>query len=624
MRPVLSLFAATCCGLGLTAAQEESKFTPERLEGFREDLQLTLKINRIPGLGAVLVTRDRVVWAGGVGVADTNSKQPVTDGTLFRIGSISKSFVALSAMMLVEEAKLDLQTPLRELAPEIRFQNRWEETHPVRVVHLMEHTTGWDDLAMREYAHDVDPPISLRKGLVFDPRSRTSRWPPGRSMSYCNSGPAVAAYVIQELAEMDFQEFVRERIFDPLNMPLATFRPEGEARERLASGYRDGERVDYWNILQRPSGAVSTTPREMANYLRMYLNEGELDGVRLVKPESIDRMMEARTPRAVRAGVEEWYGLGIARYASAGQVWYGHTGRLPGYVADMAWCPKLGVGYAIMINSSSGGFNQLRSEFREFIVQGQEPDELPRVATLRPKELAAHEGYYQLITPRREEGRYLAPFLNVVRVKAQGGSLWLTTMNTTEDPKEFLPVTEHLFRSPKDQLSSLVFYEGEEEGQARFSIREEYQRVSQPLVWAAWVLGEAALVLMASTVFFALIWLPRLLFGRRLREEPFLVARVLPFLCTLFFAASVGLHLMGVRQDVIASFGTPTFWSIGVFVATIMFALTAMAGLCVTLIAKRSTINRAVRWHALLVSGAQVTVALYLASWGVIGLRSWA
>jgi hypothetical protein len=81
---------------------------------------------------------------------------------------------------------------------------------------------------------------------------------------------------------------------------------------------------------------------------------------------------------------------------------------------------------------------------------------------------------------------------------------------------------------------------------------------------------------------------------------------------------------MGVRQDVIASFGTPTFWSIGVFVATIMFALTAMAGLCVTLIAKRSTINRAVRWHALLVSGAQVTVALYLASWGVIGLRSWA
>ena len=104
---------------------------------------------------------------------DKLSERPVTEGTLFRIGSISKSFVALSAMMLVEEGRLDLQAPLRELAPEIEFTNRWEKTHPVRMVHLMEHTTGWDDLALREYAQNIYPPISLREGLAFDPRSRT-------------------------------------------------------------------------------------------------------------------------------------------------------------------------------------------------------------------------------------------------------------------------------------------------------------------------------------------------------------------------------------------------------------------------------------------------------------------
>ena len=603
------------------AAQESDPFSPERLETFRESLGEILRKTETPGLGVVVVTREKVIWSGGVGVEDKISERPVTEGTIFRIGSITKSFVALSAMMLVEEAKLDLQTPLRELAPEIAFTNRWEESDPVRIVHLMEHTTGWDDLAFREYAHNVYPPISLREGLDFDPRSRTSRWPPGRSVSYCNSGPPVAAYVIQKITGQDFEEFVRERIFEPLDMPTTTFRGDGTTSLRMAAGYRDGKRVEYWNLLQRPAGAINSSPREMANYLRFFLNEGELDGVRLVKPESIDRMMEARTPRAVKAGVEQWYGLHIGRRADHGQVWYGHTGGMKGYRADMSWCPALGVGYVIMLNSSGDGFGELRSAFREFLTEGHEPVPEPPGFPVAPGALEALAGYYLPITPRSERGRFVAPFTRVVRVRAGSDRLELATL--LESKGALVPVGERLFRRPNEHLASAVFYSGEDDGEASLGTGDEYRRVSPLFVWAHWALGGGSILLMASTILFALVWIPRLLFGRKLVREPFLSVRVLPLLSSLFLAAATAFVVTGQAQA-IERFGKATPWSVGFMVTTILFAITAVAGLCVAFSAKRSAINRGVRWHGLLSSGVLVVLALYLAAWGVIGLQSWA
>ena len=80
------------------------------------------------------------------------SVAPHTADTLFRIGSTSKAFVSLSILMLADQGKLSLDDPVHKLAPEVWFENRWESSDPVRVVHLLEHTTGWDDFHLREYA----------------------------------------------------------------------------------------------------------------------------------------------------------------------------------------------------------------------------------------------------------------------------------------------------------------------------------------------------------------------------------------------------------------------------------------------------------------------------------------
>jgi len=151
--------------------EEEERPAPATLEELQARIAEVLEETETPGVGLALVGRDEVLFTGGIGVADRETGEPVTADTVFRIGSIGKSFVALAALILVEEGLLDLDTPVRELAPEIEFDNPWRDTDPVRVVHLLEHTTGWDDLALRDYAHNVEPPITLREALDYNPKT---------------------------------------------------------------------------------------------------------------------------------------------------------------------------------------------------------------------------------------------------------------------------------------------------------------------------------------------------------------------------------------------------------------------------------------------------------------------
>jgi CubicO group peptidase (beta-lactamase class C family) len=121
----------------------------------REQLEKILHDTRTPGLSVAIVQRDGPEWRAGPGKANVAANQPATADTLFRIGSTSKAFVSLSILKLVNEGKLSLQDPVHKLVPEIYFENRWEATDPVRVVDLLEHTTGWDDLHLHEYAKDA-------------------------------------------------------------------------------------------------------------------------------------------------------------------------------------------------------------------------------------------------------------------------------------------------------------------------------------------------------------------------------------------------------------------------------------------------------------------------------------
>lgn len=115
---------------------------PRSHDALRDSMDAVLDRTGAPGVGVVLFSADSIRWEGYVGVADRTADRPVTAQTVFRAGSISKSMVATAVLLLVEEGRLNLYDPVRELVPEIEIQNPWTETDPVRVAHVLEHTAG--------------------------------------------------------------------------------------------------------------------------------------------------------------------------------------------------------------------------------------------------------------------------------------------------------------------------------------------------------------------------------------------------------------------------------------------------------------------------------------------------
>lgn len=316
----------------------------------REQIAHILTETGTPGAGIAIVRRDRGVWAEGVGWADVESRRPATAQTPFRIGSVTKSFVALSVLMLEEEGRLHLEDRVRDVLPDLAFDNPWEQSHPLRIVHLLEHAAGFDDWSFREYASNDPRPLTLSEGLALTARARHARWPPGTMQAYSNAGPPVAAAAVERISGQTFETFVGQRVFAPLGMHASFFPIPG-----LASLYHQDGRTPfpYWNVVTRPSGAINASAADMAQYLRLFLGDGTVDGKRLLSRERLERMRRPGSTSASRAGLENGYGLGLYADVQDGRVFYGHDGGLEGGLARIAFEPRLGVGYVVLINSDS-------------------------------------------------------------------------------------------------------------------------------------------------------------------------------------------------------------------------------------------------------------------------------
>jgi len=160
---VLLLLLVPFC---LAADKKEEKPKPaQSIDELRQQIDKILKDTHTNGVSVAIVHKDGPEWVTGLGMADLASNRPATADTLFRIGSTSKAFASLSILLLADQGKLSLEDPVHKLAPDVWFENRWESTDPVRVVNLLEHTTGWDDLRLREYAKQVPDSMSVREGL---------------------------------------------------------------------------------------------------------------------------------------------------------------------------------------------------------------------------------------------------------------------------------------------------------------------------------------------------------------------------------------------------------------------------------------------------------------------------
>lgn len=617
---VLSLALVTAPAFVAAADEAPAGQTLAEVESLIREVMVRTKT---PGAGVAFVSRDGVLWQAGIGKADLATGRDATPDTLFRIGSISKMFVGLSALLLVERGDLALETPVRAIVPDVAFENAWEGTHPVRVVHLLEHTTGFDDMSLPEYAHSDPAPLPLRDALMLRPASRVSRWPPGTRMSYCNSGPAAAAYLIERITGRRFEDFVREHILAPLGMTTASYFAEERTAQLRATLYReDGVTpLPYWHILYRPSGAVNASAAEMARFLRMLVNRGSLDGVPLVTPSSLERMERPETTYAARAGLAVGYGLGNRATYAGGFLFHGHDGGIPGAVAKLEYLPQEGVGFVVLLNSASReALDGIAQICRTYLTANMARPVAPLAATLSPNVREALDGYWKVENPRQKAAGALFDLVGVANVDTDTDGFQMHVPFRSETDR-YHAVGGRLFRSEKSSGPDAVLAETPEGDRLQMAGGASFRRVSTFVVWTERMALGFSLLLLASSPVFALVWIPRKILGR-LGDVRHLGPRVWGLLAA---GAFLGMHALVVLSlgDLFPRLGRPTVWSVGLYALSVAFAGATVAALYSSWRAPRHEQNGLACWYARAVAFGSLALVAWYAWFGLVGIRTW-
>ena len=627
MKAIIPLiFVCVLVSVGFARAETDSEPKPSQpIDDLRAQLEGILTETHTPGMSIAIVRRDGPDFVAGLGKADIASDRAATAETLFRIGSVSKAFTSLAILQLVREGKLSLEDPVHRLVPEVWFENRWEASDPVRVVDLLEHTTGWDDMHLREYAED-DATIGLREALDYDHSSRTSRWPPGTRMAYCNSGPAVAAYIVEKLTGQRFEDYVARNLFSPIGMRAATFFQPDAAQ--AATLYRiDGHTpLPYDNLLYRPAGAINASADDMAAYLRFYLDRGSTNGTQVVLSADLDRMEVPTRTWAAKDGLTIGYGLGNYVSIYDGFVYHGHDGAVGGDLTELAYLPEIGVGYFYSINTANGAaFGRIGKAIRDYVTHGLQKPAIPAPAAL-PADAETYAGWYEPDSPRMELFHFLERLAGLARIRFEDGKLLLAYFRG--DDQVFLPVIGKQFRREAgDPVATFELLTPNDEGQfAYVQFRGFSNTLKRIPTWLA--VGEICLaawvaLAMASIVLYAPFWLFGGLFRRRRRPQERWI-RIWPLIAVSSLIAEQLVVGPLAGTDAIGHFGHLTAWSGAVFLSTVMFAVASCASAVALWRARGPEIRRVVRYHSVAVTSALLINAAYLVYWGLIGFRTWA
>ena len=617
---VLAILAFASC------AREKKAAPPTNIEELKSAVAAILKEYDIPGIGIALVTKDKVFWTGGVGKADVAANRDITADTMFRVGSITKGFVALRALQLVEQHKLNLDEKVADAAPEIPVVNQWAATNPVTLAELLEHTAGFDDFPLAEfYDFGAPPEKPLKWTLTYFRGPEHVRWRPGSRMSYSNPGYGLAGYLVEKAGAAPLEDQIDANILRPLGMTHSDMRLTADARDQLAQGYEEGAPVPYYPIYLRPAGEIKSSPNEMARFVRMMLNRGELDGARIVSPESITRMETPETSLAARAGLKNGYGLGNYADLEFPIVQRGHDGGIDGFLSRYAYIPDAGAGYFYSINASGPAAGRatrkLNELFYRYLTRGVTAHQEP--AQKMPHGASEWEGYYEPESPRQSILQYAEILTGGVFVSVDSDGVHVRPL--FGKPHKLIPVGTNLFRTEKAAAAGTIFTADGKDNVVMVStippdMPVPVYFVKTNPIWpmTRMILVIGALFVMLTSIVFAAIWIPRKISGR-MKDAPYLAVRILPLLATLSLLAAFAMTLTAGPVYL----ARPGLASISFYLGTIAFSVLSIVGLALALISTRWPISRGVRIHSMMVSVACVGLTSYLAYWHQIGLRLW-
>ncbi len=342
----------------LTVATPESVgMSPERLSRIDAMCKEAVKDGDVPGIVALVTRKGKIVFHEAYGMADNASKRKMKKDDIFRIASQSKAITSTAVMMLWEEGKFKLDDPISRFIsefknPQVLKSFKYADTSytavaankEITIRHLLTHTSGIgygvidgnESIKLIYNKAGVTDLFTTESITIEESVKKLAKLHlhhnPGEKFTY-SEGLDVLGYFIEIVSGMPFDEFLRKRLFDPLGMDDTWFYLPKSKADRMVTVQKkqDGNWVKYpvtfYDTDYPVTGAqtffsggagLSSTAKDYATFLQMYLNGGELNGVRILSRTTVQTIMGNQTGDLF-GGVNEYYGLAFGIVREGGQ-----------------------------------------------------------------------------------------------------------------------------------------------------------------------------------------------------------------------------------------------------------------------------------------------------------------
>jgi CubicO group peptidase (beta-lactamase class C family) len=309
----------------------------------------TIREEGLPGMALAVTDAGGVLHEIYLGMADLKAGRPVTSGTLFQIGSITKSLTALSLLRLADRGAFDPDRPVVDYLPWFSVQS---EYGPITGHHLLTHSAGIP-------ANRDDVPSSPYQ--AFGLRQQHTAWPPGERFLYSNVGYQVLHVLLERLDTRPYPRILRESILEPAGMETAHPVITLESRDAQAVGYippfDDRPHHPSRGLVEAPhfpydvgDGSVQATARDLAAYARLWINRGVGPGGRVVSEEAFRRFSTG----FVQDG-QARYGYGVWVSEEDGRTILHHSGGMVGFGAYLVVDTVAGLGVVSLVNGPASG-----------------------------------------------------------------------------------------------------------------------------------------------------------------------------------------------------------------------------------------------------------------------------
>lgn len=438
----------------------------------------TLTTFEVPGISVGIVKDGKVVYAKGHGLRSLQSKLPMNEKTLVGVASNSKGFTAFALAMLVEDGLVKWDDKVRDHLPEFRLQDAYA-TENMRIKDLLTHNSGLGlgagDLMFFPEGNDFSAQEIVTNLKHITPTSSLRS-----EFAYNNNMYIVAGEVIERLSGLSWEEFIEQRIMQPVGMKnskAAYNRVSNKSNIIAAHTRTEGKVIQIphdWSETANPAGGIMSNIPDMLTWAQFLMNNAQTkNGIQLLPTKQLHQLWQLQTPLPVSPKNDyntHFFGYALGWFVKdvAGYKEVTHTGGLLGTVTQFTLIPELDLGIVVLTNQMNGNaFKTITNTIKDSYLGYKNRDWLSRYDKQNQDWLAKNDSikqavYHQvdlakenpqIITPKQIIGEYKDNWMGTFKIYQDKGKLRIASFRSSQLVGDLLPYNATTYVAKWDNRS---------------------------------------------------------------------------------------------------------------------------------------------------------------------------